>query len=164
MRSILQALGPAAANLGAGPLPAPYSPDGGIVLGGAAAWIMSDRPQIEQRGAWEFLKYATQPEIQAQWHTDTGYFPVRVSAWDLEPAATLHRDVPQFTAAREQFLRSPVNRATEGAVIGPFTQVRESVVEAFEQVLVGGKSPRDAISDAADEANRAIERYNRSVE
>jgi sn-glycerol 3-phosphate transport system substrate-binding protein len=164
MRSILQALGPAAANVGAGPLPAPYSPDGGIVLGGAAAWIMSDRPEIEQRGAWEFLKYATQPEIQAQWHADTGYFPVRVSAWDLEPAATLHREVPQFTAAREQFLRSPVNRATEGAVIGPFTQVRESVVEAFEQVLVGGKSPRDAINAAADEANRAIERYNRSVE
>jgi sn-glycerol 3-phosphate transport system substrate-binding protein len=163
MRSILQALGPAAANVGAGPLPAPYSPDGGIVLGGAAAWIMSDRPEVEQRGAWEFLKYATQPSVQAQWHVDTGYFPVRISAWDMEPAATLHRDVPQFTAAREQFLRSPVNRSTQGAVIGPFTQVRESVVEAFEQVLVGGKSPREALQDAADEANRAIERYNRSV-
>jgi sn-glycerol 3-phosphate transport system substrate-binding protein len=163
MRSILQALGPAAANVGAGSLPAPYSPEGGIVLGGAAAWIMSDRPEVEQRGAWEFLKYATQPEIQAQWHADTGYFPVRISAWDMEPAATLHREVPQFTTAREQFLRSPVNRATEGAVIGPFTQVRESIVEAFEQVLVGGKSPRDAIDEAADDANRAIERYNRSI-
>jgi sn-glycerol 3-phosphate transport system substrate-binding protein len=163
LRSVLQALGPAAARFGAGPLPAPYLPQGGIVLGGAAAWIMSDRPDVEQRGAWEFLKYATQPDVQARWHADTGYFPVRTSAWDLEPAATLHREVPQFTAAREQLLRSPVNRSTEGAVIGPFTQVREAVIKAFEQVLVGGKSPREAIDDAAEEANRAIERYNRSV-
>jgi sn-glycerol 3-phosphate transport system substrate-binding protein len=163
MRSVLLALGPEAARFGAGPLPAPYSPDGGIVMGGAAAWIMSDRPEIEQRGAWEFLKYATRPDIQAQWHVDTGYFPVRVSAWDMEPAASLHRDVPQFTAAHEQLLGSPLNLATAGAVIGPFTQVREAVVEALEQVLVGDKEPREALDAAADEANRAIERYNRSV-
>lgn len=163
MRSVLLALGPEAARFGAGPLPAPYSPDGGIVIGGAAAWIISDRPDIEQRGAWEFLKYATRPDIQAQWHVDTGYFPVRVSAWDMEPAASLHRDVPQFTAARAQLLGSPLNLATAGAVIGPFTQVRESVIEALEQVLVGDKEPREALDDAAADANRAIERYNRSV-
>jgi sn-glycerol 3-phosphate transport system substrate-binding protein len=163
MRSILLALGPAAERLGTGPLPAPASPEGGIVIGGAAAWIMSDRPDVEQRGAWEFLKYVTRPDVQAEWHVATGYFPVRISSWDMEPAASLHRDRPQFTAAREQLLIAPRNTATEGAVIGPFTQVRESVVEALEQVLVGGKSPVDALHDAAAKANRAIERYNRSV-
>jgi len=164
MRSILLALGPDAARLGTGSLPAPSSPDGGIVMGGAAAWILSERPEIEQLGAWEFLKYATRPDVQAQWHVDTGYFPVRLSSWDMEPAATLHRHIPQFTAARAQFINSPINLATAGAVIGPFTQVRESVVEALEQVLVGDKEPREAIEDAAADANRAIERYNRSVE
>jgi len=124
---------------------------------------MNERPDIEQRGAWEFLKYATQPQVQAQWHVDTGYFPVRVSSWDMEPAASLHRDFPQFTAARDQVLRSPQNAATAGAVIGPFTQVRESVETAFEQILVGGKTPKQALERAAQDANRAIERYNRSV-
>jgi sn-glycerol 3-phosphate transport system substrate-binding protein len=102
--------------------------------------------------------------VQAQWHFDTGYFPVRVSAWDLEPAASLHRDFPQFTTARDQVLRSPLNVATAGAVIGPFTQVRDSVSDAFERVLVGGETPAEALDRAAGEANRAIERYNRSVE
>jgi sn-glycerol 3-phosphate transport system substrate-binding protein len=163
MRSILLALGTNSGRLGAGPLPAPASQEGGIVIGGAAAWIMSDRPSIEQRGAWEFLKYVTRPDVQTEWHVATGYFPVRISSWDMEPAASLHRDVPQFTAAREQLLAAPLNNATAGAVVGPFTQVRESVVEALEQVLVGGKSPVDALQDAAAKANRAIERYNRSV-
>jgi sn-glycerol 3-phosphate transport system substrate-binding protein len=164
MRAILLALGPAASRFGAAPLPAPSSDQGGVVVGGAAMWIMKDRPEAEQLGAWEFLKYATQPQVQAQWHFDTGYFPVRVSAWDLEPAAALHRDFPQFAAARDQVLRSPRNLATAGAVVGPFTQVREVVENAFEQVLVGGETPQQAMERAVSDARRAIERYNRSVE
>jgi sn-glycerol 3-phosphate transport system substrate-binding protein len=164
MREIVTALGPASARFAAAPMPSVGSnPNGGIVLGGAAMWIMKDRPDIEQRGAWEFLKYATQPQVQAQWHYDTGYFPVRVSAWDLEPAATLHREFPQFTVARDQVLRSPQNAGTAGAVIGPFTQVREGVENAFEAVLVGGKTPAEALKTAAEQADRAIERYNRAV-
>ncbi len=165
IRAVLVAIGPEnAARFGAGPLPAPYSSEGGIVLGGASVWIMSDRPEAEQEGAWEFLKYATRPDIQAQWHFDTGYFPVRVSAWDMEPAASLHKDFPQFTVARNQLLESPINSITDGAVIGPFTQVRDTIEEAFEQVLVGGKTPEEALESAREEADRAIERYNRSIE
>ncbi len=163
MRAVLMALGPASSRFGVGPLPAPEGAGGGIVLGGAAMWILKDRPLVEQEGAWAFLKYATQPAIQAQWHVDTGYFPVSLSAWDMEPAASLHRDFPQFTTARAQVLRSPRNVVTAGAVIGPFTQVRDSVAEAFERVLVGGETPADALDRARDEANRAIERYNRAV-
>jgi sn-glycerol 3-phosphate transport system substrate-binding protein len=165
MRSILLALEPGSTKLGAGPLPAPatMSQRGGAVLGGAAVWIMKDRPDIEQQGAWEFLVYSTQPQVQAQWHFDTGYFPVRISAWDLEPAASLHRDFPQFTVARDQVLRSPRNEITAGAVIGPFTQVREGISEAFERVLVGGDTPEKALGRAREKADRAIERYNRSV-
>jgi sn-glycerol 3-phosphate transport system substrate-binding protein len=161
MRALLAILGE---RFGAGPLPSiGDNSGGGIVLGGAAAWIMKDRPDIEQRGAWEFLKYATLPQVQAQWHYDTGYFPVRVSAWDIEPAASLHREFPQFTTARDQVLRSPLNNATAGAVIGPFTQVREGIENAFEAVLVGGKTPAEALKTAAEQADRAIERYNRAV-
>jgi sn-glycerol 3-phosphate transport system substrate-binding protein len=102
--------------------------------------------------------------VQAQWSTDTGYFPVRVSAWDLEPAASLHAQFPQFTTARDQVLRSPQNTATAGAVLGPFTQVRDAVENAFEAVLVGGKTPAQALRTAAEDADRAITRYNRSVQ
>ena len=165
MRTVLSALGPASARFGAAPMPSlATTNEGGIVLGGAAIWIMKERPDIEQHGAWEFLKYATQPQVQAQWHVDTGYFPVRVSSWDMEPAATLHREFPQFTTARDQVLRSPQNAATAGAVIGPFTQVRETIQTAFEEVLVGGKTPQEALDKAAQDSDRAIERYNRAVQ
>ncbi len=165
MRAILLAIGPAAAErLGVGPMPAPAGAGGGMIVGGAAMWILKDRPQEEQNGAWEFLKYATMPTVQAQWSADTGYFPLRLSAWDMEPAASLHQQFPQFTIARNQLLQSPRNSATAGALIGPFAQVREAVENAFEQVLVGGETPPQAIDRAASDADRAIKRYNRSVE
>lgn len=165
MRAVLTALGPASARFATAPMPSiGTNPDGGVVLGGAAAWIMKERPADEQQGAWEFLKYATQPQVQAQWSTETGYFPVRVSAWDLEPAASLHAQFPQFTTARDQVLRSPQNTATAGAVLGPFTQVRDAVENAFEAVLVGGKTPAQALRTAAEDADRSITRYNRSVQ
>lgn len=165
MRTILSALGPLSARFGAAAMPSlATTAQGGIVLGGAAIWIMSERPDIEQRGAWEFLKYATLPQVQAQWHVDTGYFPVRVSSWDMEPAATLHKQFPQFTIARDQVLRSPQNAATAGALLGPFTQVRETIQTAFEEVLVGGKTPKQALDKAAQDSNLAIARYNRAVQ
>jgi sn-glycerol 3-phosphate transport system substrate-binding protein len=165
MRSILTALGPASARFGTAPMPSLASDkEGGVVLGGSAVWIMKERPDLEQRGAWEFLKFATSPQVQAQWHVDTGYFPVRVSSWDMEPAATLHRSLPQFAVARDQVLRAPQNAATAGAVLGPFTQVRDAIENAFEQVLVGGKTPQYALDQAARDADRAIARYNRAVQ
>jgi sn-glycerol 3-phosphate transport system substrate-binding protein len=165
MGTLLGALGPASSRFGVGPIPSPATnPDGGVVLGGAAAWIMKDRPDAEQQGAWEFLKYATQAPVQAQWSADTGYFPVRVSAWDMEPAKSVHEKFPQFSVAHDEVLQSPQNPATAGAVLGPFVQVRDAVTNAIEEVLVGGKTPQQALKDAKDTADRAITRYNRSVQ
>jgi sn-glycerol 3-phosphate transport system substrate-binding protein len=148
-------------RFGTGSLPGPPASDGGVVLGGAAAWIISERPEEEQDGAWAFLKYATSPQVQAQFHVDTGYFPVRVSSWNMEPARTLHEQFPQYTVARDQLMRSPINPATNGAVIGPFTKVRDSIEEAFEHVLLEDEAPEVALERAAEESDREIERYNR---
>jgi sn-glycerol 3-phosphate transport system substrate-binding protein len=81
----------------------------------------------------------------------------------MEPAASLHREFPQFSVAHDQVLNSPRNAVTAGAVVGPFTQVRDSVSEAFERVLVGGETAQEALDRAGEEAGRAIERYNRSI-
>jgi sn-glycerol 3-phosphate transport system substrate-binding protein len=158
----IAAINPALAErFGTGSLPGPAAADGGVVLGGAAAWIISERPKEEQAGAWEFLKYATRPDVQAQFHVETGYFPVRVSSWNMEPARSLHERFPQYTVARDQLMASPINPATNGAVIGPFSKVRDNIEEAFEHVLLEDESPQEALARAAEESDREIERYNR---
>src|SRR5207244_4351295 len=46
--------------------------NGGNIIGGASLYIMKSRPAEEQQAAWEFVKYAMTPAVQAQWQSDTG--------------------------------------------------------------------------------------------
>ena len=157
---LVAALGEDPERIGTGPLPAPEG-DGGIVLGGASLWILKDRPEHEQQGAWEFIKFASSPEQQARWHAETGYFPSRVSSYDLPPALARREEFPQFETAIEQLQDSPSNRAAQGALLGPFNLVRDRVVRAFEQALAGSVEPGAALEEAASEATNDIEGYNR---
>lgn len=149
-------------QLGTAFLPAPAG-GGGIILGGASMWIMNERPDEEQRGAWEFIKFAVSPEQQAQWHSDTGYFPVRVSAYELPPAVKAREDFPQFETAVEQLHQSPDTPATRGALVGRFSEVRQQITEAFQEVLSTDADPGATLEQAAADATRVIEDYNRTV-
>jgi len=154
-----------ATRLGTAPIPAPEpaaGTEGGIVLGGASLWIMNGRPDDEQRGAWEFIKFASTPEQQAQWHVDTGYFPTRLSAYDQPVAVQRAQEFPQFNTAVEQLHSSPDNAATNGALVGPFNEVRDRIKAAFQQVLAGA-DPASELESAAEDAAGAMEEYNRTA-
>jgi sn-glycerol 3-phosphate transport system substrate-binding protein len=144
------------------PMPGPEG-NGGIALGGASLWILNGRPEAEQRGAWEFIKFAASPAQQGQWHSDTGYFPNRISAYDEPPAMRAREEFPQFLTAVEQLRASPATAATSGVLLGPLNTVRARLVEAFDQVLAGGGDPAQELAAAAEEATEIIEAYNRTA-
>jgi sn-glycerol 3-phosphate transport system substrate-binding protein len=149
-------------RIGAGPIPAPPG-DGGVVLGGASFWIMKKRPKDEKQGSWEFVKFAAGAEQQAQWHVSTGYFPSRLSSYDMPIAQRQLQNFPQFRAAVTQLRASPDTPATEGALLGPFKDVRDLITEAFERALSGGADPDQALESAATQANDRIKEYNRTA-
>jgi sn-glycerol 3-phosphate transport system substrate-binding protein len=70
---------------------------------------------------------------------------------------------PFFRVAAEHLAAGARNRATQGALLGPFPQVREAVATAVEEMLVGSKEPDAALDDAAREATDIIQGYNRRV-
>ncbi len=144
------------------PMPGPEG-DGGIAIGGASLWVLNSRPEEEQRGAWEFIKFAASPQQQAQWHSDTGYFPNRVSAYDEPPAIQAREEFPQFMTAVTQLRASPATPATSGVLLGPLNAVRARLVEAFDQVLAGGGDPARELAAAAADATEIIEEYNRTA-
>jgi sn-glycerol 3-phosphate transport system substrate-binding protein len=153
-------------RLGTGPIPAPApaaGKEGGALLGGASLWLLGRSSKAEQQGAWEFIKFVSQPEQQAQWYGDTGYFPTRLSAYDLPAAQQRLRDFPQFRTAAEQVRNSPDTPATQGALIGAFNQVRDRIKDAFERALGAGTDPVSALHSAADAATDDMKEYNRTA-
>jgi len=141
----------------------PQAAQGGSIVGGASVWILRNRPAAEQQAAWEFVKFITAPPQQAAWYVGTGYFPIRKDAYREQVAqATLVRN-PQFLTAISELRSSPVNRATEGGLLGVFPEARQKVEEAIEAAILGRKSPKQALDDAAKDVDQAIAVYNRTM-
>ena len=54
----------------------------GVIIGGAALWLIDSGDAATNQASWEFMKFMAQPEQQITWHTGSGYFPVRTDLAD----------------------------------------------------------------------------------
>jgi sn-glycerol 3-phosphate transport system substrate-binding protein len=132
----------------------------GTIIGGGSLWIISDSSPEEQDCAWEFIKFQASPEQQAYWHTMSGYFPIRVTAYDVPLAQEWREQYPQFKTAVDQLHLAPNNRVTQGGLIGVFPTARQTIEGAIEEVLAGVATPQEALDKAAQIVTDAIEEYN----
>ena len=151
-------------ELGAGFLPGPAGGTGGVVVGGGALYIMASRSPEEQQAAWEYIRFLSSAETQAEWFGGTGYIPTRASSLGLPAARDVVAQYPQFQVAVNQLAESPTTAAATGPLLGPYAQVRAAVATAIEEMLLTGKDPPAALADAAAEANQAIQAYNSRVQ
>ncbi|MBD0381773.1 ABC transporter substrate-binding protein [Paenibacillus sedimenti] len=137
--------------------------DGGVVVGGASLYILNNKSDAEQKGAWEFIKFLTNPQTQAFWHVNTGYFPITKKAYDEQLVKDNLAKYPQFKTAVDQLHATKANKATQGAVMGVFPEARQIVEGAIEEALTGKKAPKDALDGAAKSITEKIAAYNKTV-
>src|SRR5437870_1006361 len=151
-------------ELGAGlyPRPASKPATGGNIIGGASLYIMKSRPPAEQQAAWEFVKYAMTPAVQAQWQSDTGYYPIVKAAYDQGPSKDWATKYPQFLTAITEIRDSPQNRTTNGAVLGVMPQARQRTQKMIESVLLGQATTQAALDAAVEDMNTQIDKYNKA--
>ncbi|HEY9473944.1 MAG TPA: hypothetical protein VIS06_08845, partial [Mycobacteriales bacterium] len=70
---------------------------------------------------------------------------------------------PQFDTAIRQLDQTTLDVATQGCLLGVMPQARKAVEDAIEATILGRKSARQALDDAAASLTGPIETYNRSV-
>jgi sn-glycerol 3-phosphate transport system substrate-binding protein len=154
-------------QLGAGQMPGPDNPEGGVLVGGAANYIVNKSSPEEQAAAYVYAKFLADAQTQAEWSATTGYVPVRKSSADLEPLKTKWKDEPNFRLAYDQLLAGAENPATAGPVLGPYGAagegMRGAISDALSRMVNEGQSPADAIAEAANDSNAAITEYNSRV-
>ena len=141
----------------------------GVVIGGAALWLIDSEDDAVNAAAWEFMSYMTESSPQITWHTGTGYFPVLASLQTDPPAdlATFWDENPNFVTAINQLADTDTvnadgttNYAVLGGRAGPFPEIRRIIVEAYAGVLDGGLSAQEALDNAADQSNQVLADYN----
>ena len=149
-------------TLGVGAFPGPAG-DGGVLVGGAALYMVNKSSPAKQEAAWRFAKFLNEPASQATLSAGTGYVPVRKSAIELEPIQKRWAEVPGFKVAYDQLLAGATNAATAGPVIGDYAGVRKAVEDALQAMVTTGTPPKQALDRAAQRANAAIKDYNARV-
>lgn len=139
----------------------------GVIIGGAALWLIDSGDDATNQAAWEFMKFMAGQEQQITWHTGSGYFPVRVDLADNAELNTFWDENPNFRTAIEQLGTTNTtmpdgspNYAVLGGRAGPFPAIRRIIVETYSRVLDDGLSPQEALDEAAEKANQELENYN----
>ena len=151
-------------DIGVAFLPKPAGAKGGVIIGGASIWITNEGTPEQQAGAWEFVKFTAQPEQQAFFASNTGYYPTRKAAYDLPEMKEALTKYPQFQVAVDELRSTEASPATAGAVFGTFAGTRVLVEGAMEQFMLGkAASAKEALDDAANKANDNLEEYNSTV-
>ncbi|MEW6045196.1 MAG: extracellular solute-binding protein [Bacillota bacterium] len=138
-------------------------PEGKSVIGGASLWVINKRgrTQAERDAIVAFLKFLSEPRQTIQWHKDTGYFPATNTAVKLLEQEGWFQQHPNYSTAFRQIQLGPDTPATRGVLLGNFVQIRDIVDTALERLFSGKQSPEEALAEAAQQANKVLDDYNR---
>jgi sn-glycerol 3-phosphate transport system substrate-binding protein len=148
-------------EVGVAYIPRPAGAPGGVIIGGASLWITNTGTSAEQAGAWDFVKFASSPAVQAFFASNTGYYPPHTAAYavqDMKDALALY---PQFQVAIDELRATKASPATQGAVLGTFVKTRTNVQSAMEQ-YISGKVPsaKQALDAAASMSSSELGEYD----
>jgi sn-glycerol 3-phosphate transport system substrate-binding protein len=142
----------------------PYSPEvkaepQNSIIGGATLWVLQGRPKDEYKGVAKFLTFLSSPEVQAQWHQQTGYVPITLAAAKLTEDAGFYKKNPgRDIAVKELTLHEPTENS-KGLRIGNFVQIRDVVDEELESVWSGKKDAKTALDDAVKRGNELLRKF-----
>jgi sn-glycerol 3-phosphate transport system substrate-binding protein len=153
-------------ELGAAPYPVvsgSLAPGAGPSIGGASLWISGPgHSEAEKEAAWEFTKFLVQPDSQAFWHTETGYFPVTNKALDEPLDKAFVAKNPLFKVAIDSLAKTKVGPTTTGCAAGPMPQIRKATEDGLERALIG-KDPAQSMAQVQQNVEKSVRNYNDSV-
>src|SRR5690606_6953666 len=108
----------------------------------------------QQKAAYAFVKWMTNPENAAAWSIDTGYVAVTQAAWETEQMKNYVKEVPTALVARDQLEVSVAEFSTHDN-----QRITKLLNDNIQAVLTNSKSAEQAMKDAQRDADRLLRSY-----
>ncbi len=109
----------------------------------------------EKQGAFEFIKFFTNPENQAKWSLETGYVSVRASSQEDADYKAYSEEHPEILVPLTQ---------SQHASIRPIDptggEIYDALSVAADKVELEGVSAKEALDEAAETAQAALDKVN----
>ena len=129
------------------------------IIGGASLWVMGGKKPVDYKGVAKFFAFLSQPEVQMDWHTSTGYVPITLAAYELTRKTGYYKDNPGAETTIKQLANKPPTENSKGLRFGNFVQGREVIEEELEAVFAGRKDAKGALDDAVKRGNEVLRKF-----
>ncbi len=133
-------------------------PQGNSIIGGASLWVMKGHKKEQYKGVAKFFEFIGQPEQQAWWHANTGYFPISRAAIKALPEDHFRRNSNLWTAFG-QITSGKTTANSQGIRLGNFVAIRDTIEAEMENVFSGKKTPKQGLDDAVNKGNKTIKEF-----
>jgi multiple sugar transport system substrate-binding protein len=122
-----------------------------VTISGPDTWMLFDNGDRRAAGATEFAKWLSQPAQDAKWDLDAGSLPLRHSTAEQQ----IWKDHATKVTGVQTFV-DVLDDARVRPVIKGYPKLSEAFGQAIAAVLLGQKSPQDALSAAVAGGNKAL--------
>ena len=131
-------------------------------IGGGGLFVMKGLDKPVYDGAAAFFAFLASPDLQFDWHQNSGYVPITVDAYELAKAQGYYEKFPHQELAIKQLLRAP-SENTRGIRLGYLVQVDEVLNEEMENIWSGQKTAKEATDDMVRRGNPLLARFAKTV-
>lgn len=133
-----------------------YEEWNGLVIGGGALFVPRGIPDIELEAAAEFLLWMAEPEQQARFHSETGYYPTSKEAEQMLIDDGTYEERPGLQRAFGSLKETESGSPTAGAFMLNHGQVRDESVNGADRIFQG-TSVEDALAETKSAQDDLLE-------
>jgi multiple sugar transport system substrate-binding protein len=135
-----------------GVVPMPTYGGQAVTISGPDTWMLFDNGTRRSTATIEFAKWLSQPAQDAVWDLDAGSLPLRHSSAEQQ----VWKDHAAKVTGVQDFV-DVLDDARVRPVIKGYPKLSEAFGQAIAAVLLGQKSPQDALGEAVDGGNKALQ-------
>ncbi len=132
------------------------------IIGGASLWVLQGHSAEEYKAVARFFTFLSSPEVQANWHQQTGYLPITLAAYDLTKQQGYYKANPGTETALIQMTAKAPTANSKGLRLGSFDQIRGIIDEELEAVWSGQKAAQAALDSAVERGDKLLRRFERA--
>lgn len=146
-------------NYGIGQLP--YDTEGNgpqnTIPGGASLWVFAGKSDEQYKGVAAFFDYLSKTEVQTYLHQTSGYLPVTMEAYEATKQSGFYEKNPGRETPILQMMGKAPTENSKGVRLINLPQVRDIENEEFEKMLAGEQTAQQALDNAVERGNKAIQ-------
>jgi len=147
---------------GVAPFPLVHATDTGRTSVGGSCVVMfnPDKDSAQVDAAWEFVQYMVSPEVQFQFHKDTGYIPVNKKVYELDGVDQWFAEKPMYKVAIDQI------HASHPYVQEPFDIINWEIDAVIKNHMLDFANGKETLQQCHDgivkECNERLAAYHKA--